>query len=240
MSALHEKMKGFTLVEILVALTLTGLIMILITVGLNLGVRNWESIINIQGEQNRQQSAQWMLRKLIGQARNEVLYDQGGESMIAFEGHPDEVTFVAPLPGASDFNNLYWIRIALESDDNGMPTLQLSYLTYHTQQSIKAGVSEQIRIQEGDDQPYLIDLARDLLQFSENKVNLLSSPGSRLEIDYRHNPDDLSPRWETEWKKQKQLPDLIRVRFFNEQESISTELMIKPQVHNYEVKQLAL
>ncbi|WP_271274564.1 PulJ/GspJ family protein [Aliamphritea hakodatensis] len=239
MTVVAARLKGFTLVEVLVALTLTGLVMLLVSVGLNLGVRNWESLISIQETQNRQQSAQWMLRKLIGQARNEVLYNQGGESMIAFAGYPDEITFVAPLPGDTTLSHLYWIRIGLEYNEAGRQGLLLSYLAYDNQPSARQGTASEIESEDEDNQPFLIDTARDQLRESESRVFLLHRV-SQIEIDYRHTPDDHLPSWETEWEKQKQLPELIRVRLADQEGRVTAELMIKPQVHNYEVKQLGL
>ena len=93
---------GFTLIELLVALTLLGLISVVLFGGLRFGTRAWEAG-NLRAEQLAQvQAVQALLRRRIAQALPpgpEAAGDAGDEARRrVFSGESDALQFLAAVP----------------------------------------------------------------------------------------------------------------------------------------------
>ncbi len=94
-----NQQRGFTLLEILVAMTLLGVIMVMAYGGLRAGTR-----ASIKGEQvvnqtNQMRVAQGFIRSQIRRAMPLMIEVDDDEQMIVFEGDAQEMRFVAPMPG---------------------------------------------------------------------------------------------------------------------------------------------
>ena len=89
---------GFTLLELLIAITLLGLLMAALFGGLRLGARAWERGEERLDESGRLQVVQNFLRERLGEAYPLSTDDQAGRPMLAFEGSSDAVRFVTLMP----------------------------------------------------------------------------------------------------------------------------------------------
>ncbi|MDH3918344.1 MAG: prepilin-type N-terminal cleavage/methylation domain-containing protein [Rhodospirillales bacterium] len=107
---------GFTLVELLVALTLLGLIFVALFGGLRFGTRTWET-----GNQRSEAFAevevmQSLLRRQLAQAV--TLRTPKGDQAV-FVGEGDRLGFAAPGPSQTGVGGLYLFEIFTEpSDEN--------------------------------------------------------------------------------------------------------------------------
>jgi general secretion pathway protein J len=92
--------QGFTLLELLVAITLLGLLMAALLGGLRLGARVWETGEDRLQASARVQVVQDFLRQRITEALPyEVsMLAEGGQPEFAFRGAADEVRFAGALP----------------------------------------------------------------------------------------------------------------------------------------------
>jgi general secretion pathway protein J len=89
---------GFTLVELLIALTLLGFLTMLMLAGFEVSVDAWRRV-EARGTAGRDgQSAQAILRDRLSQAYPAVLTDESGAHRIDFAGGADRIEFLAPLP----------------------------------------------------------------------------------------------------------------------------------------------
>jgi general secretion pathway protein J len=86
---------GFTLVEILVAITLLGLLMAALFGGVQLGVRAWEAGEERLDESSRLVTVQGFLRERLAQAYQ---LEELAPRVDAFAGEPDRVSFVTLMP----------------------------------------------------------------------------------------------------------------------------------------------
>lgn len=86
---------GFTLVELVVALSLLALVMTLMLGGLRFGATVWETAATRQSEAQSLEAARRVLRRLIEGA---IPLNPGTSRALAFEGGPQALRFVGPPP----------------------------------------------------------------------------------------------------------------------------------------------
>ncbi len=117
---------GFTLVELLVAMTLLAFLSITLFGGLRFGARSWEAVVDSSAERDAIASTQTFLRGRLGQltlpgpaGRRQL--DAGGR----LDGGPDRVEFVAPWLSALSLGGLY--RFTLWREDTGNGRLMLRW-----------------------------------------------------------------------------------------------------------------
>ena len=89
---------GFTLVEILVAITLLGLLMAALFGGVQLGVRAWEASEERLDESSRLTTVQGFLRERLAQAYLLEEFVPRADTSPAFAGEPDRLSFVTLMP----------------------------------------------------------------------------------------------------------------------------------------------
>lgn len=105
---------GFTLVELLVGLTLFSLISVLLFGGFRFGLRAWESGSDRIDRTSRVELVQSLLRRELSQAMlpKLVVPAQDRDAVSAFAGTRDTMSFVAPLPTHSGTGGLYVLSLS--------------------------------------------------------------------------------------------------------------------------------
>jgi general secretion pathway protein J len=90
--------RGFTLIEILVAVTLLGLLMVALLGGVRLGVRAWETSGNRLDDGARLTAVQDFLRERLTQARLPTQAGPASPTFPSFRGERDRLSFVTLMP----------------------------------------------------------------------------------------------------------------------------------------------
>ena len=103
--------KGFTLLELLVAITLMGLVLVVVYGGLRLGLSGWDT-----GEQRAEATQQLrlvqeFLRRQLAQSRTVYQFDDQQNRTVVFAGQTNGMEFVAPMLARLGQAGLYRIRI---------------------------------------------------------------------------------------------------------------------------------
>lgn len=88
---------GFTLLELLIGMTLVGFILALLFSGLNLGTRSWEAGEERIATSSRQAIVVDFLRRTLEQAYP-LRWREGDEERLAFAGEAESLRFVGPVP----------------------------------------------------------------------------------------------------------------------------------------------
>jgi general secretion pathway protein J len=115
------------LIELLIAITLVGLILALGFSGLRTGLRSWESVESAIGATEDRRLVEGFLRRQIAQARPVPELETGpDEPVLAFRGEPGLLEFVAPLPQRDRVGGLYRFRLEIRKAEIGQE-LRLTY-----------------------------------------------------------------------------------------------------------------
>lgn len=177
---------GFTLIELVIAMTLMGLTLVALYSGLRLGLNSSE-----HGEQraetiNRLRSAQEFLRRQLAQSMTVYQTHAQPEPTVDFTGGPDRIEFVAPMLTHLGQGGLYRIRV--EASDG---RLWLRWRIY-VRDDPRAGAEQETVLL--------------------NKVSAVEWAyfGSDPEDAAGQQPQN-PPRWRSEWTITGQRPRLVRL-----------------------------
>jgi len=116
---------GFTLVEILLAITLLSMLLALAYGGLHASTKATERGQVILEESSRIRMAHQFVRKQLNQAIP-MAFNQTGENLVGgeeqevFLGGPQSIRFVGPMPGYLGFGGPQVQQLSVVQDDEGM------------------------------------------------------------------------------------------------------------------------
>ncbi len=182
---LRRSQKGFTLLELLVAMTLMSMLSVMMYGGLQFGARVWERHSEASGRQSGVLNVQDVLRREISQAAT-VFYRSRQQTAVLFSGQQNELIFGGPVPEALGEGGRHVIRLRLERDgEQGRLALAWQPIVAQTRG----------------------------LEFGENsETEVLLEGVSVLRISYFGRENDRSPsRWMNQWTNKTELPRLIKI-----------------------------
>ncbi len=108
--------RGFTLIEVLISITLLSVILVLMFGGLRIGINAWETGEKNLDAQQHQQVVLDLMRRQLASAKAETI-DTADDRQLLFNGKPTAVAFIsshAIMPGNiyGDVYVQYWIEDA--------------------------------------------------------------------------------------------------------------------------------
>jgi len=174
---------GYTLIEILIALTLFSVILMLVFSALHTSSKSWiASEQQIAANEDKRLILTFIKRQLSQVVP--LLQINGKKNNVVFKGEQDSLRFVSALPAHRGGGGLYLLTLRADED------LTLYYQIVTTN----------------------IDLATDL-DNEKIKSQVLIADIDKIEFSYFGSEDtDDTPTWYEQWENQKQLPDLISLR----------------------------
>ncbi len=187
----HQRGAGFTLVEILLALTLLAAMMVMVYTALSVGIRAWNAGDARVTESSHLRIVQGFLRRELSQVFP-VRWRGTPDSKIAFEGGKSDIKFVTSL-------NL----------DAGLHTggLQWAHL------SMAEDTESQGRALFLAREPFDIQ-AKDFADLDKAKPVRLVGGLEGIEISYFGSDNDVNdPAWTNEWNSPLRMPRLIKIVF---------------------------
>lgn len=142
------RQSGFTLLELLISITLLGMILVLLFGGLRLGVRSWDAIQQQVDNLNTVRSVENFLRHEIERARP-YRWKGALQQRIAFFGDRNQVNFVTQLPDRIGAGGLYAVKLEIDRSGGGKrliwkhlplsPQMQDFSTLSHAQEVVLAG-----------------------------------------------------------------------------------------------------
>jgi general secretion pathway protein J len=179
---------GFTLLELLVAITLLGLLMTALFGGLRLGARAWDVGAERAAAASRLQTAQQFIRMHLAEALPVFVLLPGGREIVAFQGTSEQMSFLGTLPDQVG-PGLYQFTLGQGEDPDGGRHLALAWRAFELDQDGTQVETEVLG-------------RRDLMR------NVTA-----VEIAYFGGQErDLRPIWREGWDEAIVLPTLVRLR----------------------------
>ena len=84
------KQKAFTLIEMVIAITILGVTLALAYASLHVANRSMHAVANVQAEVEALRATYFLLNRHLSQADNRTAMD------VSFNGEQDEISFFAP------------------------------------------------------------------------------------------------------------------------------------------------
>jgi general secretion pathway protein J len=190
MTAHGVRERGFTLLELLVAITLLGMLMAALFGALRLGTRVWETGEARLDASARVQVVQDFLRQQLGQTvpLAEISDDRRASGAMLFEGASEDLRFVSLLP---------------EYLGAGANLMELGLSAPHG-----AGQASDLVVRVRR-----LDLLDGTASETETEERVLIEGVESLELAYFGSErPDATPKWWQEWQGQRSLPRLVRMR----------------------------
>lgn len=173
---------GFTLLELVVAITLMGLVLVVLYSGLRIGLNGWDSGERRAEATNRLRLVEEFLRRQLAQSITVYQFNEQQDRIVAFAGQANGIEFVAPMLAQLGQGGLYWVRIAVEDGRLGIRW-----------------------------RPYLPG-APDAASEEKETVLLEGVSGNEWAyFGPEANNDSEPPRWHSEWTNTGQRPSLVRL-----------------------------
>lgn len=178
--------RGFTLVEVLVALSLISLILALLFGGLRMGSRSWDAREARSAELGEVRVVQGLLRRLLERAAPVALTGHLTREVL-FEGESGGMRFVSVMPPHMGVGGYYEIELELESHVSGNRLVMRRMLLHDD-------------LREEDDPAVAgeVVLAEEVREAEFGYFGAARS-GTRS-------------RWRANWDADKRLPEMVRIR----------------------------
>lgn len=176
---------GFTLLELLIAMTLMGIVLVLLYSGLRLGMRSWDAGEQRVEDVNEIRLVEDFIRRQLRQSISVYRQDETQGRVVVFSGESQRITLVAPLLNHLGLGGLYLIQLQVVASD-GMEQLQMRWRPYRP----------------GDD--------RDDPSITEQTI-LLDDIVNVQWAYYGSPANDQQPQWHAQWQDSSQRPVLVRL-----------------------------
>lgn len=181
---------GFTLLELLIALTLLSMVLVILYSGLHFGMRSWDSGEARAEANNKVRVVHEFIRRHLRQAVDVYRNDSSDGRVIYFTGESDHIGWVAPMLEYLGLGGLYYIqldRVVDQGTDDGI--LRIRWY------------------------PYRLDNETDVIDSADAKETLLLSGVETFKLEYfgAEEPDD-EPQWQDSWPSKLFRPSLVRLK----------------------------
>lgn len=204
---------GFTLIEILIAISIMGIMMLILTGALRVGAESWESGEARIERANRVFVVQNFLRRHIATLLPLSAVNSKGEMDPAVNGIGNAFSYIAALPDQLEGGGLYRFTIYLTGEDDNK-AIRVSITPFQTSS------------RSDRPQPTPIDDVVLLDQASHFKLSYFGVAQNQNTPTSTGGPPQ--PKWETVWHEF-QLPIMIKVEMGRVGEPAWPTLLITPR-----------
>lgn len=173
--------RGFTLAEMLVALSVAALLVTLAYGSVRIGIRSWEAADARSNLADAQRISWLYLHQVLSDARP-VGDPRSAQGKPLFSGSPDQITFAADMPSYLNLGGLYVLHLG--RNDKGQVELTRTLFAEYRQTQLESRVQKAVIVEEPADV----------------KIRYFGQLDESNEA-----------RWHAEWRNQLGLPALIRV-----------------------------
>lgn len=201
----NRTVQGFTLIEVLIAMTLLGIMVVLLFSSLRIAAESWNSAESRTVAVNKKAVVYQFFKHHLASIRPVMLpipaESEGAEPQIAFQGYPQRMLFVAPLPASSARKG--WQIFDIAPDPNQISRIMVGLSPYQPNTVVN---------------PEKVPLLDHIKSFSFAYFGATdNSPGTGV--------------WQDQWVGINQLPRLIRVRIQLEDNSFWPDMLFAVRIN---------
>ncbi len=189
---------GFTLIEVLIATSLLGMMMLVLMGSLRIGAASWDAGEKRMAESGHLNTLQHFLRGHIASALPLTGQISDGRTVFLFQGRSDFLEYVAPMPAQVKNGGLYRFRLYVTGEDE-QRSLRMAILSYKSAQPGRPGLRKMEPVEDE-----VIDDLEIITHLGDFRLSYL--PRIPFTAD-RNNTDNT---WQEEWV-QPVLPALVRM-----------------------------
>lgn len=204
--------RGFTLMELLIALVILSVIMLLMFSGLRLGSRAWEGVETLADRASEVRIARNLIERSLRQVR-EITLRLEGRRYLVFAGEADRLEFVAPLSAHVGIPGLYILRLTLEEAEGDTQRLMLTRWLLHPEVLNGEGdapawepLAEATGLNWSED-----GMDRDLAAGAQGRTLLLPEVAAFRLSYYGVVQGEQVAQWYEDWLDQRALPYRVRL-----------------------------
>jgi len=180
---------GFTLLELLIAMALMGLVLVMLYGSLRLGMRSWDAGEQRAESVNEVRLIEDFIRRQLRQSMTVHREDPEQGQVVVFEGEPDRLTFVAPMLSYLGLGGLYVIQFDVVHDQ-GADRLRMRWSPYRP----------------------IVESAQQRKETTVPEETVLVEGVSDLQWEYFGVlEDNQEPQWTERWQSVQQRPQLVRL-----------------------------
>jgi type II secretory pathway component PulJ len=190
----NRLVRGFTLVELQVALLLVALIAVLLVGALRLSSQTWTKVTEKQDISERRFMVSRLLRKHLSNMRFVRVRSDSSITMMSFLGNGEQLHFLAPYPSFKNDGSLYWWSVKNRWDEaKNSNLLVMDYRPY------LAG------------KPVIIDVDGSISYQDQLPASLVIAEGVKLSNLHYYSRDyqDVES-WGDQWEPSTATPQVIR------------------------------
>ncbi len=203
--------RGFTLVELQIAIVIMAMISLLLLGALRLTSQTWSKVSARQDGAEQQFQLSQLLRRHLSGARFFKIRLSSGETVDSFIGGRDYLHYVAPFPRFINDGKLFWWTLKIAWDENHQQeVLVLDYQDFDSSTPITWDGDASLRVDDRVSQ-------RLVLEPNIDQLNLAYFGG-----ESGKNSGDVNAReqWHEEWLagdvSDAAVPTLVRVKLLRE------------------------
>lgn len=200
----HRQAGGFTLLELLIAMTLLGFILALLFGGMRLASRSWDAGELRSGHSTHLSLLQGFLRRELSQI-TPYRWKKKTDTEMAFTGEPARLRFVAPIAARLGPGGLYLVSLEQVRDSESSQLVMRR------------------AIPESDSGDFTaLDNAEKVVLAEQVETLTFSYYGAESK--------DAEPRWSDKWTNPTLPPALIRIRIKFSNARSWPDLVVAPQI----------
>ena len=198
-----SRQDGFTLVELLVAITILAMVLGAVTGSVRASTRLAGGVMTRAHSVDRQVQIRSFLRRHLSQASVMTVMEDDGREYVAFSGSPRRISFVAPLPEAAAVSGLHQLTLQVEDHEGGQQ-LVLLHVPFLPQVRGR-GWNE-----EGGREVLLDDMQA---------------------IEFSYLVDDPAfSYWSNDWHDPESIPALVRIQFESQDREQWPQIVVAPRI----------
>lgn len=202
---MNDRLRGFTLIEVLIAMLLLSIMMLLLFSSLRISARNWDAGENRMDQVSQIAAVQNFFQRHLSTARPESSEVSPGRYVFGFQGERNKLQFVSALPASAARQGVQKFTLMVREND-GQKNLLVGVEPFYPAAFPEQWKKEEVILIKG---------------ISELKLSYF---GALL--------NEKQASWHNKWQDQKTLPLLIKIALQFDNSMLWPVMQVAPRINS--------